>query len=85
MSGKGIKARILTVRVPVGEVGLLSALLDGAGRIALARTRGKGEGTVDLIASPDRFGELISILEGMKRHIKGLEIIGEAKEEDLNF
>ncbi|MDQ7039179.1 MAG: DUF4911 domain-containing protein [Aquificota bacterium] len=85
MREKGVKARILTVKVPVSEVGLLNALLDGAGRIALARTRGRGEGLVDLIASPDRFAELISVLEGMKKHIRGLEIIGESDEEDLNF
>ncbi len=83
--GKEIKARILTVRVPVSEVGILNALIDGHDRIALARTRNKGDGTVDLIASPDRFEDLIKVVEGLKKHIKNLEVIGESGIEDLNF
>jgi hypothetical protein len=85
MRGKGVKAKIITVKMPVGEIGLFNALLDGAGRIALARTRGKGEGVVDLLASPDRVKDLMDILEGMKKHVRGLQIIGESAEEDLNF
>ncbi len=82
---RGVKARVLTVKMPVSEVGFFNALLDGAGRIALARTRGKGEGVVDLITPPDMFEELLEILEGMKKHVKGLEIIGESDPKDLNF
>ena len=85
MRGKEVKARIVTVRMPVSEVGFFNALLDGAGRLALARTRGKGEGVVDVIVPPDRFEDLLRILEGMKRHVRGLEIIGESDPEDLNF
>ncbi len=80
-----IKARILTVRLPVEEVGFLNSLIDGLGRIALTRTRKKGEGIVDIIASPDRFDELITIVEGMKKHIRGLEILGESNFEELSF
>ncbi len=80
-----IKARILTVRMPVSEVGFFNSLIDGLDRVALTRTRKKGEGIVDIIASPDRFDDLLEIVEGMKKHVKGLEIIGESKFEDLNF
>lgn len=87
MSGKRgeVKARILTVRMPVSEVGFFNSLIDGLDRIALTRTRKKGEGIVDIIASPDRFEELKEIVEGMKRHVKDLEIIGESNFEELNF
>ncbi|NPA42285.1 MAG: DUF4911 domain-containing protein [Aquificae bacterium] len=80
-----IKARILTVRMPISEVGFFNSLIDGLDRIALTRTRKKGEGVVDIIASPDRFDELIKIVEGMKKHVKDLEIIGESSFEELNF
>ena len=80
-----IKARILSVRVPVEEVGFLNSLIDGAGRVALARTRRKGEGIVDIIASPDRFEELKEIVEGFKKHIRDLEVLGESSFEDLDF
>ncbi len=80
-----IKARILTVRMPVSEVGFFNALIDGLERVALTRTRRKGEGIVDVIASPDKFDELVEIVEGMKRHVKDLEIIGESRFDELNF
>ncbi|WP_457600398.1 hypothetical protein [Hydrogenivirga sp.] len=80
-----IKARILTVRVPISEVGFLNSLVDGLNRVALTRTRKKGEGVVDIIASPDRFEELKYIVEGMKKHVKGLEVLGESEFSDLNF
>jgi hypothetical protein len=80
-----LKARILTVKMPVSEVGFFNSLIDGLDRIALTRTRKKGEGVVDIIASPDRFEELIPIVEGMKRHVKDLEVIGESEFDDLNF
>ncbi len=83
--GKEIKARILTVRVPVDEVGFLNSLIDGLDRVALTRTRKKGEGIVDIIASPDRFDELLEIVEGMKKHIGDLEILGESDFEELDF
>ncbi|RLJ69947.1 uncharacterized protein DUF4911 [Hydrogenivirga caldilitoris] len=87
MSGrkKEVKARILTVRVPINEVGFLNSLVDGLDRVALTRTRKKGEGIVDIIASPDRFEELKDIVEGFKRHIRGLEVIGEANFDELDF
>jgi len=40
---------------------------------------------VDIVASPDRFEELKDIVEGMKKHVKDLEIIGETEFEELNF
>ncbi len=87
MKGKNpeIKARILTVKMPVEEVGFFNSLIDGLDRIALTRSRARGEGIVDIIASPDRFGELLEIVEGMKKHVKDLEVLGESSEEDLNF
>ena len=83
--GKEVRARILTVRVPVEEVGFLNSLVDGLDRVALTRTRKKGEGVVDIIASPDRFEELKDIVEGFKKHIRGLEVLGESRYEDLDF
>ncbi len=80
-----IKAKVLTVRVPIEEVGFLNSLVDGLDRIALTRTRRKGEGVVDIIASPDRFEELKEIVEGFKRHVKDLEVLGESSFEDLDF
>ena len=80
-----IKARILTVKVPISEVGFLNSLVDGLDRVALTRTRKKGEGIVDIIASPDRFEELLHIVEGFKKHVKGLEVVGESRFEELDF
>ncbi len=77
MRKKEVKAKVLRVRVPIEEVGLLSALIDGLGRVALARTREKGKGEVDLIAPPQRFTELLKAVEGMKKHVRDLEIVGE--------
>ena len=71
--------------MPVSEVGFFNSLIDGLDRIALTRTRKKGEGIVDIVASPDRFEELKDIVEGMKKHVKDLEIIGETEFEELNF
>jgi len=80
-----VKARILTVRMPVSEVGFFNSLIDGLDRIALTRTRRKGEGLVDIIAVPDRFGELLEIVEGMRKHVKGLEIVGETDLKDTGY
>ncbi|HIC98021.1 MAG TPA: DUF4911 domain-containing protein [Aquificaceae bacterium] len=85
MTRKGIKAKVLTVRLPVEEVGFLNSLIDGLGRVALARTRSRGEGIVDIIASPYRFEELKDAIEGMKKHVKGLEVLGEADTSELDF
>jgi len=82
---KGVSAKVLRVRVPVEEVGFLNSLIDGLDRLALCRTFGKGEGIVDIIAPPYRFEELLEAVEGMKRHVRGLEIIGEVAEKDLNY
>jgi len=71
--------------MPVEEVGFFNSLIDGLDRVALTRTRKKGEGIVDIIASPDRFEELKEIVEGMKKHVKGLEVVGESRFEDLDF
>ncbi len=82
---KEIRARILTVRVPVEEVGFLNSLVDGLDRVAFTRTRKKGEGVVDIIASPDRFEDLKEIVEGFRKHVRGLEVLGESSFEDLDF
>ena len=82
---KAVRARVLTVRMPISEVGFFNSLIDGLDRIALTRTRQKGKGIVDVIASPDRFEELIPIVEGMKKHVRELEVLGESSLEELNF
>ncbi len=83
--GKGIKARALRVRVPIEEIGFFNSLIDGLDRLALCRTFKKGEGIVDVIAPPSRFDELFEVVEGMKKHVRGLEVVGEVSEEDLNY
>ena len=86
MKGRSeIKARILTVKLPISEVGFLNSLVDGLDRVALTRTRHKGKGVVDIIASPDRFDDLLRIVEGFKKHIPDMEIIGESEFEELDF
>ncbi len=83
-SKSGIKAKVIKVRMPVEEIGLFNSLIDGLPRYALIRTKEKGKGEVYVIATPYKVEELMEILEGMKKHIKGLEILGET-EEELTF
>ena len=86
MKGRSeIKARILTVKLPISEVGFLNSLVDGLDRVALTRTRHKGKGVVDIIASPDRFDDLLRIVEGFKKHIPDMEVVGESEFEELDF
>ncbi len=80
-----VRARILTVRMPVSEVGLFNSFIDGLDRIALTRTRRRGEGLVDIITVPERFDELVEIVKGMRKHIRDLEIVGESSLEELEF
>jgi len=83
-SGSEIKAVVIKVRMPVEEIGLFNSLIDGLPRYAMTRTKEKGKGEVFVLASPHKVKELTEILEGMKKHIKGLEILGET-EEKLTF
>ena len=85
MKREGVRARVLTVRMRVDEVGFFNALLDGAGRLGLARTRGRGDGTVDIIATPDTFEEVLEFVRGVRRYVRDLEILGESDLRDLNF
>jgi hypothetical protein len=85
MKRREVRARVLTVRMPLSEVGFFNSLIDGLDRLALTRTRKKGEGLVDVIAPPYRFDELIKAVEGMKKHVEGLEILGESELKDLDF
>ncbi|GAB6065987.1 hypothetical protein JCM9492_10790 [Aquifex pyrophilus] len=80
-SGSEIKAKVIKVRMPVEEVGLFNSLIDGLPRYALTRTKEKGTGEVYVLATPHKVKELMEALEGMKKHIKGLEILGETDEE----
>ncbi len=80
-----VRARVLTVKLPISEVGFLNSLVDGLDRVALTRTRHKGKGIVDIIASPDRFEDLVKIVEGFKKHIPDLEVVGESDLSDLDF
>ena len=79
---KEIRARVLLVRVPKRHIGLFSALMDGAGRKAIVRTKEKSSEEVYLIATPDTFEDLYPILENIKRHIP-LEIVGEVSHIDV--
>ena len=79
---KEIRARVLLVRVPKRHIGLFSALMDGAVRKAIVRTKEKSSEEVYLIATPDTFEDLYPILENIKRHIP-LEIVGEVSHIDV--
>ncbi|NPB08557.1 MAG: DUF4911 domain-containing protein [Aquificae bacterium] len=83
-SGSEIKAVVIKVRMPVEEIGLFNSLIDGLPRYAMTRTKEKGKGEVFVLASPYTVEELMEALEGMKKHIKGLEILGQTQE-DLTF
>ena len=79
-----IKAKVIKVRMPVEEIGLFNSLIDGLPRYALTRTKEKGKGEVFVIATPYKVKELMDALEGIKKHIKNLEILGET-DENLTF
>ncbi|NPA32941.1 MAG: DUF4911 domain-containing protein [Aquificae bacterium] len=74
-----IKAKIIKVRMPVEEIGLFNALVDGLPRYALTRTKEKKSGEVYLLATPFKVRELLEAIEGMKKHIRGLEVLGEVE------
>ncbi|NPB08704.1 MAG: DUF4911 domain-containing protein [Aquificae bacterium] len=82
-SGHTVKAKVIKVRLPVEEMGLFNALVDGLPRLALTRAKERGKGEVYVLAPPYRLEELMEALEGMKKHIRGLEILGETEEEPL--
>jgi hypothetical protein len=82
---KELNAKVLTVRLPKREIGLFNSLIDGAGRLAIARTRDNHEGVVDLIATPYCFDKLIDIVEGIKKHIPELEILGVSSFSETSF
>ncbi|HID65452.1 MAG TPA: DUF4911 domain-containing protein [Aquificaceae bacterium] len=76
-----IKAKVIKVRMSVEEVGLFNSLIDGLPRYALTRTKEKGTGEVFVLVTPYKVKEVMEALEGMKKHIKSLEILGETDEE----
>ncbi|MCS7262968.1 MAG: DUF4911 domain-containing protein [Aquificaceae bacterium] len=80
---KEVRARVLLIRVPKEKIGLLTALIDGSGRKAIARTKEKSSEEVYLIATPDTFEELYELLENIKKHLDGLEVVGEVEHIDV--
>lgn len=80
---KEIRARVLLVRVPKEKIGLFTALVDGSGRRAIVRTKEKSSQEVYLIATPDTFESLFSLLENIKKHLRELEVVGEAEAIDV--
>ncbi len=82
---KEVKAKVLTVKLPKRDIGLFNSLIDGAGRLAIVRTRDNEEGVVDLIATPCSFDKLIQVVEGIKRHIRNLEVLGESTFSETSF
>ncbi len=85
MNGKEVKARVLRVKMPTDEIGFFNALVEGAGRLALARANRKGTEIVDLIASPDKFEDLVKFVESTKKHVRNLEVVGEVSLEEDSF
>jgi hypothetical protein len=77
---KAIKAKVLLVRIPPELIGLLTSLIDGSGRKALVRTKESKKDEVYLIATPDTYQDLLSIISYIKRHIPQLEVIGTLKD-----
>ncbi len=76
------KAKTLLVKVEKGNIGLLSALMDGSGRNAIVRTKERDQNLVYLIATPDTYQNLMSILENIKKHLD-IEILGPVEEIDV--
>ena len=79
---KEIRARVLLLRVPKRDIGLFSALMDGAGRYAIVRTKEKSSEEVYLIATPDTFEKLPVILENIGKHIS-FQVVGEVYHMDI--
>ncbi len=80
---KEVRARVLLVKVPKRLIGLFSAIVDGAGRRAIVRTKERSSEEVYLIATPDTFEELLPLLDNIKKHIEGVEVLGEVEEFDV--
>ena len=80
-----VRAKVLTVKLPKKDIGLFNSLIDGAGRLAIVRTRDNQEGVVDLIATPYRFGELLELIEGIKAHIESIKVLGESDFSETDF
>lgn len=80
---KEVRAKVLLVKVPKRHIGLFSALVDGAGRKAIVRTKEKSSEEVYLIATPDTFESLFPLLENIKKHMPDVEILGEVEGIDV--
>ncbi len=85
LKDKEIKAKILTVRLPKKDIGLFNSLIDGTGRLAIARTRDNQEGVVDLIATPYCFDKLVEVVECIRKHIPELDVLGETEFSETKF
>ncbi len=77
-----MKSKILLVKVPKEKIGLFSALVDGSGRNAIVRTKEKSQELVYLIATPDTYQNLLSVLENIKKHLD-IKILGPVEEIDV--
>ncbi len=81
-----IKTKILTVRMDRERIGLFNALIDGAGRLGICRTRNNEGGVVDIIASADTFNDLRNVVKSIAEYMGDVEITGEMEwdgEEDF--
>lgn len=74
---KVIKAKVLLVKIPPELTGLFTSLIDGSGRRAIVRTKDDQKDVVYLIATPDTYEELLSIIPYIKKHIPHIEVLGQ--------
>ncbi|ADC89542.1 hypothetical protein Thal_0910 [Thermocrinis albus DSM 14484] len=81
---KGIRGRVFLVKVPVHLIGLFTALVDGAGRKAIVRTREKKSDQVYLIATPHTAEEIPNMVSSISKYIEGVELLGEVAPEELD-
>ncbi len=82
MRTKEVKAKVLLVRVPKEKIGLFTALMDGSGRNAIVRTREKAQDLVYLIATPDTYENLFSVLENIGKHLE-VQVLGLVEDLDV--
>ncbi len=82
MKTKGVKAKVLLVKVPKKKIGLFTALVDGSGRNAIVRTKEGAQDLVYLIATPDTYENLLTVLENIGKHLE-VQVWGLAEDLDV--
>ncbi len=71
------RTKVLVVRLNKERIGLFNALVDGAGRLGICRTRSNKEGVVDIISPPDTFEELKKVVSSIGKFLGDVEVLNE--------